>query len=73
MWQVIVDLLIKQLVNPVQFVGLMQRMLKDGITECYECGPQKQIKASHARRTDGARTLDWDVERTARRGITCAL
>mmetsp|Transcript_111580 Transcript_111580/g.322511 ORF Transcript_111580/g.322511 Transcript_111580/m.322511 type:complete len:495 (+) Transcript_111580:52-1536(+) len=43
--KVIVDLLIKQLVNPVQFVAIVQRMMKDGVTECYECGPQKQIKA----------------------------
>mmetsp|Transcript_3347 Transcript_3347/g.7911 ORF Transcript_3347/g.7911 Transcript_3347/m.7911 type:complete len:495 (+) Transcript_3347:76-1560(+) len=43
--KVIVDLLSKQLVSPVQWEPSVQRMIADGITGFYECGPQKQITA----------------------------
>eukprot|EP00444_Apocalathium_aciculiferum_P048876 CAMPEP_0183510458 /NCGR_PEP_ID=MMETSP0371-20130417/10333_1 /TAXON_ID=268820 /ORGANISM="Peridinium aciculiferum, Strain PAER-2" /LENGTH=507 /DNA_ID=CAMNT_0025707283 /DNA_START=65 /DNA_END=1588 /DNA_ORIENTATION=- len=41
----IVELLNKQLVSPVLWHNSVERMMKDGVTEFYECGPQKQIKA----------------------------
>lgn len=41
----IVELLNKQLVNPVLWHDSVNAMIKDGVTEFYECGPQKQIKA----------------------------
>lgn len=41
----ILELLKKQLVSPVLWSTSVQAMIKDGITEFYECGPQKQIKA----------------------------
>merc|ERR1712070_1159558 len=41
----ILELLCKQLVSPVLWCPLMEQAIKDGITEFYECGPQKQLKA----------------------------
>merc|ERR1719464_1731619 len=41
----IVDLLKKQLTNPVLWEPSMRGLLKEGITEFYEVGPQKQLKA----------------------------
>jgi [acyl-carrier-protein] S-malonyltransferase len=41
----IVDLLNRQLVNPVLWHNIVDKMIKDGVSEYYECGPQKQIKA----------------------------
>jgi len=41
----IVALLTQQLVSPVLWNPLIERAIKDGITEFYECGPQKQLKA----------------------------
>jgi len=38
----IVELLGKQLVSPVLWEPTMKAMIKDGISEFYECGPQKQ-------------------------------
>ncbi|CAJ1451204.1 unnamed protein product [Effrenium voratum] len=43
--KVVVDLLKKQLTSPVLWEPSMQKMIKDGITDFYECGPNKQIKA----------------------------
>ena len=43
--KVILELLQKQLTSPVLWVNLVQKMIKDGVTEFYECGPQKQLKA----------------------------
>merc|ERR1712187_955998 len=40
-----VELLGNQLVNPVLWEPTMRQMIQDGITEFYECGPQKQLKA----------------------------
>jgi len=42
---VIVELLKKQLVNPVLWEPSVRNMIRDGVTEFYECGPMKQIKA----------------------------
>mmetsp|Transcript_91191 Transcript_91191/g.162398 ORF Transcript_91191/g.162398 Transcript_91191/m.162398 type:complete len:442 (+) Transcript_91191:48-1373(+) len=41
----IVALLKKQLTNPVLWVDSVQAILKEGVTEFYEAGPMKQIKA----------------------------
>lgn len=41
----IVDNLKKQLTSPVLWEPSMQKMIKTGITEYYECGPMKQLKA----------------------------
>ena len=43
--KIILELLKKQLTSPVLWNTLVQKMIKDGITEFYECGPQKQLKA----------------------------
>jgi len=43
--QPIIDNLKKQLTNPVLWEPTMQKMIKAGITEYYECGPMKQLKA----------------------------
>lgn len=41
----IVDLLKRQLTNPVLWEQCVKNMIEDGITEFYEVGPMKQIKA----------------------------
>mmetsp|Transcript_90748 Transcript_90748/g.194638 ORF Transcript_90748/g.194638 Transcript_90748/m.194638 type:complete len:494 (-) Transcript_90748:209-1690(-) len=41
----IVELLGRQLVSPVLWSPIVEAMIKDGVSEFYECGPQKQIKA----------------------------
>lgn len=41
----IIKLMCEQLVSPVQWEPCVQSMIKDGITEFYECGPMKQLKA----------------------------
>jgi len=41
----IVELMSDQLTNPVKWKDCMQNMVKDGVTEFYECGPMKQLKA----------------------------
>jgi [acyl-carrier-protein] S-malonyltransferase len=41
----IVENLKKQLTNPVLWEPSCQKMIKAGITEYYECGPMKQLKA----------------------------
>jgi len=41
----IVENLKKQLTNPVLWEPTCQKMIKAGITEYYECGPMKQLKA----------------------------
>jgi len=43
--KVILGLLKKQLVSPVLWCNSVERMIKDGVKEFYECGPQKQLKA----------------------------
>lgn len=43
--KVIVELLKEQLCNSVLWDPSVQRMMKDGVKEFYECGPMKQIKA----------------------------
>eukprot|EP00441_Pelagodinium_beii_P045717 CAMPEP_0197624252 /NCGR_PEP_ID=MMETSP1338-20131121/3965_1 /TAXON_ID=43686 ORGANISM="Pelagodinium beii, Strain RCC1491" /NCGR_SAMPLE_ID=MMETSP1338 /ASSEMBLY_ACC=CAM_ASM_000754 /LENGTH=543 /DNA_ID=CAMNT_0043194361 /DNA_START=62 /DNA_END=1693 /DNA_ORIENTATION=+ len=43
--KVVVDLLKKQLTSPVLWEPSVQAMIKAGVTEFYECGPNKQIKA----------------------------
>eukprot|EP00439_Symbiodinium_sp_Y106_P069543 s510_g11.t6 len=43
--QAVVDLLKKQLTSPVLWEPSMQKMLEAGLTDFYECGPNKQIKA----------------------------
>mmetsp|Transcript_96032 Transcript_96032/g.200607 ORF Transcript_96032/g.200607 Transcript_96032/m.200607 type:complete len:503 (-) Transcript_96032:444-1952(-) len=43
--KVVLELLSKQLVNPVLWHNSVEKMIKDGVSEFYECGPQKQIKA----------------------------
>jgi len=43
--KVILDLLSKQLVTPVLWCKSVEQMIKDGTSEFYECGPQKQLKA----------------------------
>jgi len=42
---VIVELLKKQLVSPVLWEPSVRAMIKDNISEFYECGPMKQLKA----------------------------
>merc|ERR1711904_209856 len=42
---VIVPLLRDQLSNPVLWEPSVKLMIADGITEFYECGPMKQLKA----------------------------
>lgn len=41
----ICDLLAEQLTSCVQWEPSMRAMIKDGVTEFYECGPMKQLKA----------------------------
>jgi [acyl-carrier-protein] S-malonyltransferase len=41
----IIKLMKEQLVSPVQWEPSVREMIKDGITEFYECGPMKQLKA----------------------------
>jgi [acyl-carrier-protein] S-malonyltransferase len=41
----IISLLVDQLVNPVRWEPSCKEMIKDGVTEFYECGPMKQLKA----------------------------
>mmetsp|Transcript_21011 Transcript_21011/g.65585 ORF Transcript_21011/g.65585 Transcript_21011/m.65585 type:complete len:498 (+) Transcript_21011:113-1606(+) len=41
----IISMLADQLVNCVQWEPSMRAMIKDGVTEFYECGPMKQLKA----------------------------
>jgi len=41
----IIENLKKQLTNPVLWEPTCQKMIKAGITEYYECGPMKQLKA----------------------------
>lgn len=41
----VVSLLKKQLTSPVLWEPSVQAMIKAGVTEYYECGPNKQIKA----------------------------
>uniref|UniRef100_A0A7S1RUF4 Malonyl-CoA:ACP transacylase (MAT) domain-containing protein n=1 Tax=Alexandrium catenella TaxID=2925 RepID=A0A7S1RUF4_ALECA len=41
----IITMLGDQLVSCVQWEPSMKMMIKDGVTEFYECGPQKQLKA----------------------------
>jgi len=41
----IAKLLAEQLVSPVMWHETMDAMIKDGVSEMYECGPQKQLKA----------------------------
>eukprot|EP00930_Biecheleria_cincta_P057038 TRINITY_DN4303_c1_g3_i1.p1 TRINITY_DN4303_c1_g3~~TRINITY_DN4303_c1_g3_i1.p1 ORF type:complete len:861 (+),score=228.71 TRINITY_DN4303_c1_g3_i1:44-2626(+) len=41
----IVDMLGDQLTNCVMWEPAMKAMIKDGVTEFYECGPMKQLKA----------------------------
>merc|ERR1712083_511728 len=41
----IVELLKKQLTNPVLWEPSVREMIKDGVNEFYEVGPMKQIKA----------------------------
>lgn len=41
----IVENLKKQLTSPVLWEPSVQKMIKSGITEYYECGPMKQLKA----------------------------
>jgi len=48
----IVELLSRQLVSPVLWNPLIERAIKDGITEFHECGPQKQLKAMMRRIDD---------------------
>lgn len=40
-----VSLLTRQLVSPVLWEPSVRKMLADGVSECYECGPNKQLKA----------------------------
>eukprot|EP00747_Dinoflagellata_sp_TGD_P211064 gnl/TRDRNA2_/TRDRNA2_84269_c0_seq1.p1 gnl/TRDRNA2_/TRDRNA2_84269_c0~~gnl/TRDRNA2_/TRDRNA2_84269_c0_seq1.p1 ORF type:complete len:508 (-),score=156.72 gnl/TRDRNA2_/TRDRNA2_84269_c0_seq1:231-1754(-) len=41
----IIDMLGDQLINCVQWEPSMKAMIKDGVTEFYECGPMKQLTA----------------------------
>mmetsp|Transcript_17565 Transcript_17565/g.55316 ORF Transcript_17565/g.55316 Transcript_17565/m.55316 type:complete len:85 (+) Transcript_17565:2-256(+) len=41
----IIAMLGDQLCNCVQWKPSMEEMIKDGVTEFYECGPMKQLKA----------------------------
>jgi len=41
----IIDMLGDQLTNCVMWEPAMKEMIKDGMTEFYECGPMKQLKA----------------------------
>jgi [acyl-carrier-protein] S-malonyltransferase len=43
--KVILDLLSRQLVSSVMWEPTIKSMIKDGVTEFYECGPMKQLKA----------------------------
>eukprot|EP00438_Fugacium_kawagutii_P020708 Skav225264 [mRNA] locus=scaffold4099:84030:85295:+ [translate_table: standard] len=43
--KVILELLQKQLTSPVLWSTSIQKMIKDGVTDFFECGPQKQLKA----------------------------
>lgn len=54
---VIVENLKKQLTNTVLWEPSVQKMIKVGITEYYECGPMKQLKAMMKR-------IDQDVWKT---------
>jgi len=50
----IIALLGRQIVSPVEWDTAMREMVKDGVTEFYECGPQKQLKAMMKRIDAGA-------------------
>jgi len=41
----IIDMLGDQLISCVQWEPSIKEMIKDGVTEFYECGPMKQLKA----------------------------
>mmetsp|Transcript_101286 Transcript_101286/g.315675 ORF Transcript_101286/g.315675 Transcript_101286/m.315675 type:complete len:494 (+) Transcript_101286:50-1531(+) len=41
----IVELLNRQLVSPVLWSPSVEQMIADGVSEFFECGPQKQLKA----------------------------
>merc|ERR1712113_1237384 len=59
----IVDLLQRQLTNPVLWEPSMTKLVKDeGITEFYEVGPMKQIKAMMKRIDPGAWKKTTNVE-----------
>mmetsp|Transcript_2579 Transcript_2579/g.5219 ORF Transcript_2579/g.5219 Transcript_2579/m.5219 type:complete len:494 (+) Transcript_2579:2-1483(+) len=60
--QVIVDLLSKQLVSPVLWSPSVEQMIKDGVTEFFECGPQKQLRAMMKRIDQKVWTRTTNVE-----------
>ena len=43
--KVLVENLAKQLCNSVLWHPLVGKMIGDGVSEFYECGPMKQLKA----------------------------
>jgi len=60
--KVVVDLLKKQLTSPVLWEPSMQKMIQSGITDFYECGPNKQIKAMMKRINPKAWGVTVNVE-----------
>lgn len=59
---IIADLLAEQLVKPVQWCPSVERMIQDGVSEFYECGPQKQLKAMMKRINQKAWNKTTNVE-----------
>merc|ERR1719491_1480877 len=58
----IVDLLQRQLTNPVLWQPSMEKVIKEGVTEFYEVGPMKQIKAMMKRIDPAAWKQTTNVE-----------
>merc|ERR1711959_284416 len=50
----IIKLMTQQLYSPVQWEPCVREMIRDGVTEFYECGPMKQLKAMMKRIDPGA-------------------
>lgn len=59
---VVVDLLKRQLTSAVLWEPSVKKMIKDGVTEFYEVGPMKQIKAMMKRIDQKAWTNTTNVE-----------
>merc|ERR1712048_498609 len=60
--QQIVENMRRQLTSPVKWLPSMRAMLEEGVTEFYEVGPLKQIKAMMKRIDMGAWKKTYNVE-----------
>jgi [acyl-carrier-protein] S-malonyltransferase len=53
-------LLVRQLTSPVRWAESVVNLQKDGVTECWELGPQKQLSGMIARTVQGVTTRNVD-------------